>query len=50
MRLLVSVRDAGEARAALAGGAEIVDAKDPARGSIGAVSPEALQGIRLAVP
>ncbi|MBL8977518.1 MAG: hypothetical protein JNM53_03840 [Gemmatimonadetes bacterium] len=50
MRLLVSVRDAGEARAALAGGAEIVDAKDPARGSIGAVSAEALQGIRLAVP
>ena len=50
MRLLVSVRDAGEARAALAGGAEIVDAKDPARGSIGAVRAEALQGIRLAVP
>lgn len=50
MRLLVSVRDAGEAKAALAGGAEIVDAKDPARGSIGAVAPEALAAIRAVVP
>ncbi len=50
MRLLVSVRDAGEARSALAGGAEIIDAKDPARGSIGPVLPEALAAIRAAVP
>lgn len=36
--LLVSVRDADEAKAALAGGADIVDVKDPARGSLGAAS------------
>lgn len=34
-QLLVSVRDAAEARAALAGGAEILDVKEPARGSLG---------------
>lgn len=34
--LLVSVRDAAEARAAEAGGATIVDIKDPARGPLGA--------------
>ncbi len=50
MRLLVSVRDAGEARAALAGGADIIDAKDPARGAIGAVTTEALAAIRALVP
>ena len=50
MRLLVSVRDAGEARAAIAGGADIIDAKDPARGGIAAVAPEALAAIRALVP
>jgi uncharacterized protein (UPF0264 family) len=50
VRLLVSVRNADEARAALAGGAEIIDAKDPSRGSIGAVTPEALGAIRAVVP
>lgn len=39
MRLLVSVSNASEATAALAGGADIVDAKDPGRGALGAVSP-----------
>ncbi|MFP4223146.1 MAG: (5-formylfuran-3-yl)methyl phosphate synthase [Phycisphaeraceae bacterium] len=34
-RLLVSVRDAAEAEAALAGGADILDVKDPARGALG---------------
>ena len=38
-RLLVSVRDAVEARAALAGGAAIVDVKEPARGALGAADP-----------
>jgi hypothetical protein len=50
MRLLVSVQDAEEAREAVAGGAEIVDAKDPAAGSLGMVSPGALVAIAEAVP
>ena len=50
MQLLVSVRSAEEARVALAGGAGIVDAKDPESGALGAVSPEILAGIREAVP
>ena len=51
MRLLVSVRNADEAAAAVAGGAEIVDAKDPASSSsIGAVNPAALEAIRQVVP
>jgi len=36
-RLLVSVRSLGEARLAAAGGADIVDLKEPARGALGAV-------------
>lgn len=50
MRLLVSVRSAAEAGPALLGGADIIDAKDPARGSLGAVSPEALAAIVRRVP
>lgn len=42
MQLLVSVSDAEETRAALVGGASIIDAKDPARGPLGPVSEEAL--------
>jgi (5-formylfuran-3-yl)methyl phosphate synthase len=37
MRLLVSVRDAVEAAAARDGGADIIDAKEPASGALGAV-------------
>jgi len=43
MRLLVSVRNAAEAAAALAGGADIVDAKEPAAGALGAVSADVLR-------
>ncbi|HUR93838.1 MAG TPA: (5-formylfuran-3-yl)methyl phosphate synthase [Gemmatimonadales bacterium] len=50
MRLLVSVRSAAEAMTALEGGAEIVDAKEPSRGSLGAVSLPVLQEIDHAVP
>jgi len=50
MRLLVSVRDADEARAALAGGADIVDAKEPALGPLAPVAEPALQAICAAVP
>jgi len=38
MRLLVSVANGDEAAAALAGGADIIDAKDPAAGPLGAVT------------
>lgn len=51
MRLLVSVRNAAEAGAAVIGGAEIVDAKEPAAASsIGPVSAGKLQEIREEVP
>jgi (5-formylfuran-3-yl)methyl phosphate synthase len=50
MRLLVSVRAGDEVAAALAGGADIIDAKEPARGSLGPVSPEVLQAIAARVP
>jgi hypothetical protein len=44
-RLLISVRNGSEARAAMDGGAEIVDVKEPARGSLGAVDAEQLTGV-----
>jgi len=50
MRLLVSVRSAAEVAAAIAGGADIVDAKEPAAGSLGAVSGRVLREIDLSVP
>lgn len=50
MQLLVSVRSASEARAALEGGAQIVDAKEPAAGALGPVTPGILAEIRRAVP
>ncbi len=50
MRLLVSVRCADEAAAALAGGAEIVDAKEPAHGALGLPSRAALEAIARVVP
>ena len=50
MRLLVSVVDAAEARLAVAGGADIVDVKNPAEGSLGAPEPRTLTRVRDAVP
>jgi hypothetical protein len=50
MRLLVSVRSAAEARAAVTGGADIVDAKEPTRGSLGPVGPAVLRAILGALP
>ena len=38
-RLLVSVRDPAEAEAALLAGADLIDAKDPERGALGALDP-----------
>jgi uncharacterized protein (UPF0264 family) len=49
MRLLVSVRNAVEAAAAVAGGAHIIDAKEPLNGALGQVSPGALASIAVAV-
>jgi uncharacterized protein (UPF0264 family) len=50
VRLLVSVVDAAEAGLAAAAGADIVDVKNPAEGSLGAPSPAAIAGVRAAVP
>jgi len=43
--LLVSVRDASEAASALAGGAAIIDIKEPLRGSLGRADPEVIAAI-----
>lgn len=48
--MLVSVRSAGEVEAAVDGGAEIIDAKEPTRGSLGAVDATELARIADAVP
>ena len=45
MRLLVSVVSAQEARRALAGGADIIDVKDPGEGALGAPSPRVLSEV-----
>jgi (5-formylfuran-3-yl)methyl phosphate synthase len=45
MRLLVSVISAAEARRALAGGADIIDVKDPREGALGAPSPRILSDV-----
>ena len=50
MQLLVSVRSAAEVGPALAGGADIIDAKEPDRGSLGAVAPDTLAEILERVP
>jgi uncharacterized protein (UPF0264 family) len=50
MRLLVSVRSAEEAVEASAGCADVIDAKEPDAGALGAVRPDVLREIRAAVP
>ena len=50
MRLLVSVLSGHEADAALAGGADIIDAKNPASGPLGAVSIPVLLDICRVTP
>jgi uncharacterized protein (UPF0264 family) len=47
--LLVSVADSQEAEAALEGGADIVDAKDPRAGALGPVALDAFRSIEAAV-
>lgn len=48
-RLLVSVRNATEAQAALAAGTHLIDIKEPARGSLGAADPEQIDTVLAAV-
>lgn len=50
VRLLASVLSAGEAYLAIAGGADIIDAKDPRQGALGAVDDATLRAIRAVVP
>src|SRR4051794_21319898 len=50
MKLLVSVIDAAEARLAVAGGVDVVDAKNPAEGSLGAPAPGVIAEVRDVVP
>lgn len=50
MRLLVTAIDDADARTAVAGGADIVDVKNPAEGSLGAPAPATIAAVRAAVP
>lgn len=49
-RLLVSVADVAEAAIAVSQGADLIDAKDPSRGALGALPVAMIRAIRLAVP
>jgi uncharacterized protein (UPF0264 family) len=46
---LVSVRNAAEARTAVAAGADLVDAKDPQAGALGALRPDLVRAVVAAV-
>jgi uncharacterized protein (UPF0264 family) len=48
--LLASVTDESEARTCVALGADIIDAKNPASGALGALPAERVRGIRAALP
>jgi uncharacterized protein (UPF0264 family) len=50
MKLLVSVTSLEEAREAITGGADILDIKNPAEGSLGAHFPRVIQGVRAMAP
>lgn len=49
-RFLASVASVEEARIAVAGGADIIDCKDPQRGALGALDADVVRAIRAAVP
>lgn len=49
MKLLVSVRSADEALAALRGGADLIDVKEPSRGSLGQADDETIEHIAQAL-
>lgn len=48
-RLLVSVRNAAEAHAALAGGVDLIDIKEPSAGALGAATPDVWREVLRAV-
>jgi len=48
-QLLVSVRSADEARAALAGGADLIDVKEPSRGPLGTADSDVIAEVLRAV-
>ncbi|MER3458081.1 MAG: hypothetical protein C4309_05105, partial [Chloroflexota bacterium] len=50
MQLMISVVNASEAREAIAAGADILDVKNPAEGSLGAPAPAVIQQIRALTP
>src|SRR5512136_2742019 len=50
MQLLISVVNAAEVPDALLGGADIVDIKNPAEGSLGAPVPATIRAVRTCVP
>ena len=50
VRLLISVVDAVEAGEAVAGGAGIIDVKDPSRGALGFAEPRVVRAVRQATP
>jgi (5-formylfuran-3-yl)methyl phosphate synthase len=50
VRLLVSVRDPAEAVAAVGGGADLVDAKDPMQGALGALDPRGVEAVAAVLP
>ena len=48
-KLLVSVRDAAEARLAVEAGVDLIDVKEPSAGPLGAAAAETLAEIAAAV-
>jgi hypothetical protein len=50
MKLMISVRNEVEAAIAVAGGADIIDVKNPAEGSLGAQQPDVITAIVRTVP
>lgn len=50
MQLLISVVGVAEVGAAVSGGADIVDVKNPHEGSLGAAAPHVVRAVRVATP
>lgn len=50
LKLLVSVRNADEAKLAVEGGAHLIDVKEPSRGALGRASVETWRSVRATVP
>ena len=50
MRILISIKSAEEVSAAIQGGAEIIDLKQPDEGSLGAPNPRTIQAVKNLAP